>query len=150
MYCERPFEELTKLMRHISKVHEGKQYQKKIFNSENPPEIKENPSKIKMEKVESKTNAFESIPNLIGHNVDETEGYDQSYDQDCSWQQPPFKQNSVKIEDNSEFARSETPPLVDMNANFEAAPMGPLIVNPKTILELKVLCNIILFSRNSG
>ena len=38
---------------------------------------------------------------------------------------------------------------MDMDEDFEAAPLGPLFVNPITTLELKVLYNIIVFSKNS-
>ena len=38
---------------------------------------------------------------------------------------------------------------MDMDEDFEAAPMSPLCVNPKTTLDSKVLYNIIVFSKNS-
>ena len=37
-----------------------------------------------------------------------------------------------------------------MNEDFEAAPMSPLFVNPITTIEIKVLCNMIVFSKNLG
>ena len=36
-----------------------------------------------------------------------------------------------------------------MDEYFEAAPMSPLFVNSKTTLDSKVLCNIVVFSKNS-
>ena len=39
---------------------------------------------------------------------------------------------------------------MDLDEDFEAAPMSPLFVNPITTLELKVLYNIIVFSKNLG
>ena len=38
---------------------------------------------------------------------------------------------------------------MDMDEDFEAAPMSPLFVNPITTLDSKVLYNIIVFSKNS-
>ena len=38
---------------------------------------------------------------------------------------------------------------MDMDEDFEAAPLGPLFVNTITTLESKVLYNIIVFSKNS-
>ena len=38
---------------------------------------------------------------------------------------------------------------MDMDEDFEAAPLGPLFVNPTTTLELEFLCHIIVFSKNS-
>ena len=37
---------------------------------------------------------------------------------------------------------------MDMDEDFEAAPMSPLFVNPITTLDSKVWCNIIVFSKN--
>ena len=36
-----------------------------------------------------------------------------------------------------------------MDVDLEAAPLGPLFVNPITTLDLKVLYNIIVLSKNS-
>ena len=38
---------------------------------------------------------------------------------------------------------------MDMSEDFEAAPMCPLFVDPITILDLKVLYIVIVFSKNS-
>ena len=38
---------------------------------------------------------------------------------------------------------------MDMDEDFEAAPMSPLFVDPITILDLKVLYIVIVFSKNS-
>ena len=38
---------------------------------------------------------------------------------------------------------------MDMDEDFEAAHLGPLFVDPITTIELKVLYNIIVFSKNS-
>ena len=38
---------------------------------------------------------------------------------------------------------------MDMDEDFEAAPMSPLFVNPITTLDLKVLYNMIVFSKIS-
>ena len=39
---------------------------------------------------------------------------------------------------------------MDMDEDFEAAPMSPLFVNPITPLELKDLYNIVVFSKSSN
>ena len=38
---------------------------------------------------------------------------------------------------------------MDMDEDFEAAPLGPLFVDPITTIELKVFYNITVFSKNS-
>ena len=38
---------------------------------------------------------------------------------------------------------------MDMDEDFEAAPLGPLFVNRLTTLKFKGLLNIIVFSKNS-
>ena len=38
---------------------------------------------------------------------------------------------------------------MDMDEDFEAAPMSPLFVNPMTTLDSQFLYNIIVFSKNS-
>ena len=38
---------------------------------------------------------------------------------------------------------------MDMDEDFEAAPLGPLFVDPINAHEFKVLYNIIVFSKNS-
>ena len=44
--------------------------------------------------------------------------------------------------------RAWTSLLMDMDEDFEAAPMSPLFVDPITILDLKVLYIVIVFSKN--
>ena len=39
---------------------------------------------------------------------------------------------------------------MDMDENFEAAPMSSLFVNPITTIDSKVLYNVIVFSKNSN
>ena len=38
---------------------------------------------------------------------------------------------------------------MDMDEDFEAAPMSPLFVNPITTLDSKFFCHIIVFYKNS-